>query len=106
MLKLAYLGGCELLTRRICSMVNTSLEAKIREIIYNDYGVGNQNIESKEIYDKLVERGVSVPENSMSEVFRSLHKQGLIKGLGKMNRDEVRVHGRWLITWVSRYIAL
>jgi len=43
-------------------MLDVSLEAEIRTIIYDDYGVGHQNIESREIYDKLIRKGVDVPE--------------------------------------------
>ena len=43
-------------------MSDIDLETEIRKIIYDDYGVGHQNIESKEIYDKLVARGIDVPE--------------------------------------------
>lgn len=87
-------------------MVERSLEAEIRDVLYNDFGVGHRYIASKDVYDKLVERGVTVPEHSMSEVFKSLRRQGLIKGRGKLNSDEVRKHGHWAITYVSRYIAL
>jgi hypothetical protein len=55
------------------------LEARIREILYDDYGRGDHYIESSEIYDKLIKRGITVPENAISEVLSSLHKQGLIK---------------------------
>jgi len=87
-------------------MGDTSLEAKIRDILYTEYGVGDQYIASKEIYDKLIERGIDVPENAMADVFDSLHRSGFIKGRGKQNSEEVRRHGHWRITWVSRYTAL
>jgi hypothetical protein len=47
----------------------TDLETEIRNIIYNDYGVGDQNIDSEEIYDKLVAKGIDPPKNAIGDVF-------------------------------------
>lgn len=87
-------------------MPNVSLEAEIRIIIYDDYGVGHQNIESREIYAKLIQKGIEVPECAMGEIFDSLKKRGLIRGVGKQNREEARQHGHWSIMWVDRHIAI
>ncbi len=87
-------------------MADANLEAEIRTIIYDDYGVGNQNIESRQIYDKLIQKGIDVPECAMGEIFDSLKKRGLIRGVGKMNREEARLHGHWSIMWVDRHIAI
>jgi hypothetical protein len=87
-------------------MADTNFEAEIRQIIYDDYGVGNQNIDSEEIYDKLVQRGIDVPECAMGEVFDSLKTRGLIRGIGRLNREEARRHGAWSIMWVGRHIAI
>lgn len=84
--------------------MNTELERKIRNIIKNDYGFGNQNIGSEEIYDKLIAAGEEVPELAMAEVFDKLKKEGLIRGPAYMNRDAAHKHGAYSIMWVSRYI--
>lgn len=83
-----------------------NLEVEIRNIIYDDYGVGHQNIDSEEIYDKLVAKGINPPELAMADVFDSLKKRGLIKGPAKMNRDAAHKHGAYSIMWVSRKIAV
>jgi hypothetical protein len=87
-------------------MADAHLETEIRQIIYDDYGVGNQNIDSEEIYNKLVRRGIEVPECAMGEVFDSLKKRGLIRGIGRLNREEARRHGAWSVMWVGRHIAV
>jgi len=87
-------------------MSDVELETEIRKIIYDDYGVGHQNIESKEIYDKLIARGIEVPENAMARVIKSLKDRGLVRAAGKMNSDEARKHGAYSIMWVGRHIAL
>ena len=84
--------------------MNTELERKIRDIIRNDYGFGNQNIDSEEIYDKLIAVGEVVPELAMADIFDKLKKDGLIKGPARLNRDAAHKHGAYSIMWVSRYI--
>ena len=85
---------------------DTNLEVAIRTIIYDDYGVGHQNIDSEEIYNELVERGINPPELAMADVFDSLKKRGLIRGPAKMNREAAHKHGAYSIMWVSRKIAV
>lgn len=82
------------------------LETEIRNIIYNDYGVGDQNIDSEEIYDKLVAKGIDPPKNAMGDVFDSLKKRGLIKGPAGLNSDAAQKHGAYSIMWVDRHIAV
>jgi hypothetical protein len=82
------------------------LETEIRNILYNDYGTGNQNIDSAEVYDKLVAKGINPPEKAMAEVFKSLKQRGLIKGPGRLDSDGARKHGAYDIMWVSRRIAV
>lgn len=84
--------------------MNFELERKIRDILRDDYGFGNQNIESEEIYNKLIAAGVEVPEMAMCDIFDKLKKQELIRGPRYMNSDEVKKHGAYAIMWVSRKI--
>jgi hypothetical protein len=82
------------------------LETEIRNILYNDYGTGNQSIDSAEIYDKLIAKGINPPERAMAEIFKSLKDRGLIKGPGRLDSEGARKHGAWDIMWVSRHIAV
>jgi hypothetical protein len=82
------------------------LETEIRNIIYNDYGVGNQNIDSEEIYNKLVARGIDPPRDAMADVFDSLKRRGLIKGAARLNSDAAHKHGAYSIMWVDRHVAV
>lgn len=84
--------------------INLDLERKIRSLIKNDYGFGNQNLRSEDIYDKLIQAGVEVPDMAMCGVLDKLRKEGLIKGSRYHNRDAVHKHGAYSIMWVSRYI--
>jgi hypothetical protein len=84
--------------------MNFELERKIRDILRDDYGFGDQNIESEEIYNKLIAAGVDVPELAMDDIFDKLRKQGLIKGPARLNRDARHKHGATSIMWVSRKI--
>lgn len=80
------------------------LEEKVREIIKDEYGFGDQNIESEDIYNKLIQIGETVPDFALDEIFHHLKNQGLIKGPFRMNSEAVRKHGAIPIMWVSRYI--
>jgi hypothetical protein len=82
------------------------LETEIRNIIYNDYGVGNQNIDSKEIYDKLIAKGIDPSKNAMADVFDSLKRRGLIRGPAYLNSEAAQQHGAYSIMWVDRHIAV
>lgn len=84
--------------------MNFELERKIRNIIKNDYGFGQQNIGSEEIYNKLVAAGEDIPEMAMYNIFVKLKKDGLIKGPHYHNREASHKHGAHAIMWVSRYI--
>lgn len=83
-----------------------NLETEIRNILYSDYGTGNQSIDSADVYDKLVAKGINPPEMAMADVFDSLKKRGLIKGPAFHNREAAHKHGAYAIMWISRYIAI
>ena len=84
----------------------TDLETEIRNTIYDEYGVGHQNIDSKEIYDKLIAKGIDVPERAMGRIIKSLHDKGLIKAHGRFDSDAARRDGAYDIMWVGRHIAV
>ena len=96
-------GGDWVLTREH-GKADTDLEQKVRDIIKDEYGFGEQNIESKEIYDKVILSGEVVPELAMDDIFFKLEQDGIIRGIGRLSRDEIRQHGAFKITWVSRYV--
>ncbi len=84
--------------------MHDDFEMTLRAIIRNEYGHGNQNISSAELFERLVQKGVSVPEVAMAEILEKLHKQVLTKGAFVLDREEARKHGACSIMWVSRYI--
>jgi hypothetical protein len=96
-------GGDWVLSRQ-SKPADVDLERTIRSILKNDYGFGDRNIESKDIYDKLIAASVTVPELAMADVFDKLKSEGIIRGRGRLNRDAVRQHGAYSILWVSRYV--
>lgn len=81
-----------------------NLERKVRNIIKNEYGFGEQKIESKEIYDRLIKAGEEVLELALDDIFYKLEQDDTIGGIGRLSGDEIRQHGAYKITWVSRYI--
>jgi hypothetical protein len=96
-------GGDWVITRSY-KKADIDLERKVRNIIKNEYGFGDQKIESKDIYDKLTQAGEEIPELALDDIFNKLEQDGLIRGMGRLNGDAIRQHGAFKITWVSRYI--
>jgi hypothetical protein len=84
--------------------MSIELERRIRDIIKNDYGFGNQTIGSEEIYNRLIQARAEVPSMAMCKVLDKLRKEGLIKGARYHNSEAVQKHGAYSIMWVSRYI--
>ena len=70
---------------------------KIKSIIRNETGLGNEKIRSSEIYDKLISAGVGVEQLAVNEVIEQLEKEKLIT----INREGGEEHGGYMITWVS-----
>lgn len=96
-------GGDWVLSREYQGF-DIELERKVRNIIKFDYGLGDQVIESREIYNQLIGASVDVPELAMADIFNKLRDGGLIEGIARLSGDAVRQHGAFKITWVSRYI--
>jgi hypothetical protein len=96
-------GGDWVLSREH-KKADIDLERKVRNIIKNEYGFGDQNIESKEIYDKLIEASEVVPEMALDDIFYKLGQDELIGGIARLSGDGIRQHGAYKIIWVSRYI--
>lgn len=77
------------------------LETKIKSIIRNETGMGNERIGSTKIYDKLTTAGVEVSELEVTEVLLQLEKEKLITADHQVNQEDREKHGEYLITWVS-----
>jgi len=83
---------------------DTDLERKVRSIIRDEYGFGEQVIESRKIYDKLIRDGEDVPELALDDIFYKLEQDEIINGISRLGGEAIRQHGDYKITWVSRYI--
>lgn len=75
------------------------LERKIKNIIRNDTGLGNERISSAEIYNKLTAAGVEASEVELGEFLLQLEKERLITVVNQANQES---QGEYLITWVSK----
>lgn len=78
------------------------LERKIKSIIRNETGLGNERIGSAEIYDKLTAAGVEALELQMGEFLLQLQKERLITVVLQVNKEDQEKYGEYLITWVSK----
>ena len=77
------------------------LETKIKSIIRNESGMGNERIGSTTIYGKLTAAGVEVSELEVTEVLLQLEKEKLITVVLQGNREDQEKHGEYLITWIN-----
>jgi hypothetical protein len=78
------------------------LERKIKSIIRNETGLGNERIGSAEIYDKLKAAGVEVSELETGEFLLQLEKEHLITVAQQVNKEDKEKYGEYLINWVSK----
>ena len=89
--------------------MNDDLEQKMREIIWRRWTSGeyptlddlHPNIYSGEIYDELIESGVSVPSGAMEQILKFWMAQGYIRtrAIGGWS-DEKQCHGSMKIVAV------
>ena len=78
------------------------LEKKIKSIIRNETGLGNERIGSTKIYDKLTAAGVAASELEVGEFLLQLEKEHLITVVLQVNEEDQQKYGKYLITWVSK----
>ncbi len=78
------------------------LETKIKSIIRNETGMGNERVGSTKIFDKLTAAGVEVSELEVTEALLQLQKEGLITVVLQVNQEDQEKHGEYLITWISK----
>ena len=77
------------------------LETKIKSIIRNESGMGNERIGSTTIYGKLTAAGVEVSDLEVTEVLLQLEKEKLITVVLQVDREDQEKHGEYLITWIN-----
>lgn len=58
-------------------------------------------LESKTVYDRLVEEGEQVPDYAMDQLLSTLHKTGAISGSAVHDREAARTYGGWYISGVG-----
>lgn len=74
---------------------------KIKSIIRNETGLGNERISTADIYDKLTAAGVEVAQPAVVEIMEQLEKEKLITVVPQKNRDGQEKQSAYRITWVS-----
>ncbi len=77
------------------------LETKIKSIIRNESGMGNERIGSNTIYGKLTAAGVEVSDFEVTEILLQLEKEKLITVVLQVDREDQEKHGEYLITWIN-----
>jgi predicted transcriptional regulator len=78
--------------------LDNTLLNKIKSIIRNETGLGNEKISTSEIYDKLISAGVEVEQPAVAEIIEQLAKEKLITVISQENREGQKTY---TITWVS-----
>jgi hypothetical protein len=78
------------------------LERKIKSIIRNETGLGNEHVGSTKIYDKLTAAGVAASELEIEGFLLQLEKEHLITIVMQVNEEGQEKYGKYLITWVSK----
>jgi hypothetical protein len=81
------------------------LSDKVIEILCAEWRPG-VSLRSSEIYTRLIEDGVEVPDYAMSEVLEALNGGGLIKvPFDRPGEDAKRRHGDLTITYVDPHLC-
>ena len=81
--------------------LDTILLNKVKSIIRNETGLGNDNISSSGIYHKLTSAGVEISEPAVGEIIKQLEKENLITAVPHAGREGEEQDGQFMITWVS-----
>jgi len=81
--------------------MDETLSNKIIQILATRWNAGERAISSETIYQDLVSSGTQPADYAMSEVFKSLKSQGMIKGSEWVGSEAVKQHGATIITWVN-----
>ena len=82
--------------------VAQELAEKVREIICEEWQDAGGSLQSALVYQRLLEKGVEVPDYQMSAILNAFKVGRLITAPLRPQREEdVRKHGDLLITGVS-----
>jgi hypothetical protein len=85
--------------------VNGEPREQLREMVLNvlvaTWGGGEREIDSEDVYGKLVEAGEEIPEGAMEKVFQDLEGEGLIECREHPDRGAAKEHGAVVVTWVN-----
>ena len=71
------------------------------EIICEEWTKGTGVVESKDVYARLQEEGITPAEGDMDAFLQLLESQGSIRAAKMHGRDEIAKHGNMAITDVS-----
>ncbi len=81
-----------------------NLEQLVIKTISDIWSQSNGLLDSKDVYQRLIDSDVDVPENALTNIFNNLEKDGMIKISIKFhNREAAKKHGAIVINWVSTY---
>jgi hypothetical protein len=81
--------------------MNENLAKEVAEMIVHKWNPQTHDLDSEQVYEGLVAKGVAVPEKDMHEILDTFKNAGLIGGPGYMNSDAVKEHGAMVITSVN-----
>jgi hypothetical protein len=76
------------------------LKEKVMEVILDEWdktrppgGVGT--VDSKNVYARLVDEGLEVPQGAMERIFEQLRDEGRISGSPYHDPEAIPSHGAW-----------
>ncbi len=94
--------------------MNGHLEEEVLHSIVNRWYLGNRGIndpgvytdrnayiDTKDVYQDLLGRGVEVPEGVMQTALESLEVQGIIRGVPYQDIGGTNQHGARIISWID-----
>jgi hypothetical protein len=81
--------------------MNNKLATAMKEVIRDKWNPKTHNLNSKEVYEELIARGVEVPPGDMNEIIGEFKKAGIITGPGYMDSTGVQQHGATVIARVN-----
>jgi hypothetical protein len=71
------------------------------EIICEQWTKGIGVVESREVYERLIDEGINPPPGAMEFLLTSLDQQGLINAARMLGEAAIAEHGNMAITYVS-----
>jgi len=81
--------------------MNTELAKAMVDAIRNQWKLKGRYLDSQDVYEELIAKGVEVPEGDMNVILDNFKKAGVINGPGYINSTAVRQHGAMRITSIN-----